>query len=132
MWSYTGPWAAAGNNKLLSSAFILPASARECQATSSYPHPTVMDAKSLVKLAKSLSDPTRLRMLQEIARAQRLGCANLYEFVPISQPSMSQHVKALVDAGLVNSCKEGRNMYLTINTEKLQELEGFLQLLKMP
>jgi ArsR family transcriptional regulator len=47
-----------------------------------------MDAKSLVKLAKSLSDPTRLRMLQEIARAQRLGCANLYEFVPISQPSM--------------------------------------------
>jgi ArsR family transcriptional regulator len=82
-----------------------------------------MDAKSLVKLAKSLSDPTRLRMLQEIAR---------YEFVPISQPSMSQHVKALVDAGLVNSCKEGRNMYLTINTEKLQELESFLQLLKMP
>jgi ArsR family transcriptional regulator len=90
-----------------------------------------MDTKSLVKLAKSLSDPTRLRMLQEIARAQRLGCANLYEFVPISQPSMSQHVKALVDAGLVNSCKEGRNMYLTINTEKLQELESFLQLLKM-
>ena len=90
-----------------------------------------MDTKSLVKLAKSLSDPTRLRMLQEIARAQRLGCANLYEFVPISQPSMSQHVKALVDAGLVNSCKEGRNMYLTINTEKLQELESFLQLLKI-
>jgi ArsR family transcriptional regulator len=90
-----------------------------------------MDTKSLVKLAKSLSDPTRLRMLQEIARAQRLGCANLYEFVPISQPSMSQHVKALVEAGLVNSCKEGRNMYLTINTEKLQELESFLQLLKM-
>ncbi|MDB5268205.1 MAG: hypothetical protein JWP58_1245 [Hymenobacter sp.] len=90
-----------------------------------------MDAKSLVKLAKSLSDPHRLRMLQEIARAQRLGCAKLYEFVPISQPCMSHHVKALVDAGLVDSCKEGRNMYLTINAEKLQELESFLQLLKM-
>jgi ArsR family transcriptional regulator len=90
-----------------------------------------MDTKSLVKLAKSLSDPNRLRMLQEIARSQRLGCTNLFEFVPISQPSMSQHVKALVDAGLVNSCKEGRHMYLTINAEKLQELESFIQLLKM-
>ena len=89
-----------------------------------------MDTKSLVKLAKSLSDPTRLRMLQEIARAQRMGCANLYEFVPISQPSMSQHVKALVEAGLVDSCKEGRNMYLTINAEKLQELESFLHTLR--
>lgn len=64
-----------------------------------------MDTNSLVKLAKSLSDPNRLRMLQEIARAQRLGCATLFEFVPISQPSMSQHIKTLVDAGLVNSVR---------------------------
>ena len=91
-----------------------------------------MDTKSLVKLAKSLSDPTRLRLLQEIAKGDITVCADLFQHVPISQPSMSQHVKTLVDAGLVNSCKEGRNMYLTINTEKLQELEGFLQLLKMP
>ena len=89
-----------------------------------------MDTKSLVKLAKSLSDPTRLRMLQEIARAQRLGCANLYEFVPISQPSMSQHLKALSEAGLIESHKEGRNMCMSINIEKLRELEDFLQLLK--
>lgn len=89
-----------------------------------------MDTKSLVKLAKSLSDPTRLRMLQEIARAQRIDCANLYAFVPISQPSMSQHVKALVEAGLVDSYKEGRNLFLSINPEKLRELESFLQLLK--
>lgn len=89
-----------------------------------------MDTKSLVNLAKSLSDPHRLKILQEIARAQKLGCADLYAFVPISQPSMSQHVKALVEAGLVSSCKEGRNLYLSINSEKLQELESFLHLLK--
>jgi len=89
-----------------------------------------MDTKSLVNLAKSLSDPHRLKILQEIARAQKLGCADLYAFVPISQPSMSQHIKALVEAGLVSSYKEGRNLYLSINSEKLQELESFLQLLK--
>lgn len=90
-----------------------------------------MDTKSLVKLAKSLSDPHRLQILQEIARAQKLRCANLYAFVPISQPSMSQHVKALVDAGLVDSQKEGRHIYLSINPAKLRELNEFLQLLNV-
>lgn len=89
-----------------------------------------MDTKSLVKMAKSLSDPHRLRILQEIARGTQMGCADLFEFVPISQPSMSQHLKVLVEAGLVESHKEGRNMYLAINPDKLQELETYLQLLK--
>jgi len=86
-----------------------------------------MDSKSLVKLAKSLSDPTRLALLQEIAKGTNKGCADLFEFVPISQPSMSQHLKALSDAGLIESRKEGRNMKVAINEEKLQELEAFLR-----
>jgi DNA-binding transcriptional ArsR family regulator len=87
-----------------------------------------MDTASLVKLAKSLSDPNRLRLLQGIARSShQIGCAQLYELVPISQPSMSQHVKALVDSGIVESRKEGRCVYLVINPVKLQELESFLQ-----
>jgi ArsR family transcriptional regulator len=89
-----------------------------------------MDIKSLVKLAKSLSDPTRLRLLQEIAKGDITVCADLFQHVPISQPSMSQHLKALSEAGLIESHKEGRNMCMFINTEKLKELEDFLQLLK--
>jgi len=90
-----------------------------------------MDINSLVKLAKSLSDPTRLRLLHEIAQRSQMGCADLFEFVPISQPSMSQHVKALVEAGLVESHKQGRQLFLTVNQAKLHELESFLQLLKV-
>jgi ArsR family transcriptional regulator len=89
-----------------------------------------MDTKSLVKLAKSLSDPTRLRLLQEIAKGEIAVCADLFQYVPISQPSMSQHLKALSEAGLIESHKEGRNMCMSINAEKLRELEDFLQLLK--
>ena len=90
-----------------------------------------MDTKSLVKLAKALSDPNRLRLAQEIARGSRMGCADLFQFVPISQPSMSQHLKVLAEAGLIEQYKEGRNMYLAINAKKLQELESYLQTLKV-
>lgn len=89
-----------------------------------------MDTKSLVRLAKALGDPTRLRLLQEIAKGDITVCADLFQYVPISQPSMSQHLKVLADAGLIESHKQGRNMYMSINAEKLQELEGFLQLLR--
>jgi ArsR family transcriptional regulator len=90
-----------------------------------------MDTKSLVKIAKALSDPNRLRILQEISQAPQVGCSELFDVAPVSQPSMSHHVKALVEAGLVESHKEGRCVFLSVNTEKLQELESFLQLLKV-
>jgi ArsR family transcriptional regulator len=89
-----------------------------------------MDTKSLVKIAKTLSDPHRLCILQQIAKGSKKGCADLFELVPISQPSMSQHIKALVDSGLVDSHKQGRNIYLAINAGKLRELEEFLQKLR--
>jgi ArsR family transcriptional regulator len=89
-----------------------------------------MDTKSLVKLAKALSDPHRLNLLQEIAQVEQARCCDLFTGVPISQPSMSQHLKALVEAGLVESRKVGRSLQLILNRTKLQELEDFLQLLK--
>ncbi|MCE7065206.1 helix-turn-helix transcriptional regulator [Dyadobacter sp. CY326] len=90
-----------------------------------------MDTKSLTKMAKSLSDPHRLLLLKEIAKGTNRGCADLFEFVPISQPSMSQHLKSLAESGLIESHKEGRNMRLAINDEKLEELTSFLQSLKI-
>lgn len=89
-----------------------------------------MDTKSLVKIAKALSDPNRLRLLQEISQAPQVACADLYDVAPLSQPSMSHHLKALVEAGLIDSRKDGRCVHLSVNAEKLQELESFLQLLK--
>ena len=89
-----------------------------------------MDTKSLTKMAKSLSDPHRLLLLREISKGTNRGCADLFEFVPISQPSMSQHLKSLAESGLIVSHKEGRNMHIAINHDKLQEITSFLQSLK--
>lgn len=91
----------------------------------------LMDTKSLVKMAKALSAPHRLLLLKEIAKDTNKGCADLFQLVPISQPSMSQHLKVLAEAGLIESYQEGRHRYRAINPTKLQELGSFLQLLKI-
>lgn len=82
-----------------------------------------------VKL-KALADPTRLRLLSRIA-AQ--GCdavcaCDLLDELGISQPTVSHHLKKLVDAGLLTREQRGRWAHYTVVREAFADLSGFLDL----
>ncbi len=85
-----------------------------------------MDTKAVEKIAKALSDRNRLLILQKIAQQKCVGCTQMQDIVSLAQPTLSHHVKVLVDAGLVDSQKDGRNLNLYLNKEKVQELIDFL------
>ena len=66
-------------------------------------------AADLSQVLKALADPTRLRLLSLIAShdgAEACVC-DLTEPVGLSQPTVSHHLKVLVDAGLVARDKRG-------------------------
>ncbi len=89
-----------------------------------------MDTKVVEKIAKALSDRNRLLILQKIAQQQCVGCYQMHEVVSLAQPSVSHHLKVLVDAGLVNADKVGRNVNLSLNKEQVQALIEYLTKLK--
>jgi ArsR family transcriptional regulator len=68
------------------------------------------DAQALARMFKALGDPTRVRLLSMIAaRPGREACiCDLIEPVGLSQPTVSHHMKQLVDAGLVTREQRGR------------------------
>lgn len=68
-----------------------------------------------VKVAKALSDPTRYRMLQELRRAGELTCSCMCKCFPLSQPTISHHIKTLEEAGLISTRKDGPYHVLTVN-----------------
>ncbi len=70
-----------------------------------------MDERRTLKVAKALSDATRLRMLREISVAGEISCGELARRFPISQPTVSHHLKILEDAGLVSERREGQFHY---------------------
>ena len=70
-----------------------------------------------VKIAKALADPTRHRMILEIRRAGVLTCSALCERVPLSQPTISHHIKTLVAAGLVTVRRQGQFHLLAVNPD---------------
>jgi ArsR family transcriptional regulator, arsenate/arsenite/antimonite-responsive transcriptional repressor len=54
-----------------------------------------------LKLRKALADPTRFRILQAIAATEGIACGTLAARFSITQATCSQHLKVLVDAGLI-------------------------------
>ncbi|MDX2031019.1 MAG: metalloregulator ArsR/SmtB family transcription factor [Blastocatellia bacterium] len=70
---------------------------------------------------KVLSDPMRLRMLQELEQGERSVTA-LTEAVESTQPNVSKHLKMLQEAGLVARRQEGNTVYYSIADATVFEL----------
>ncbi len=65
-------------------------------------------SERLVRVAKALGDPTRLELLRRIAAAGEMCCKDLVTLFPVSQATVSHHLKILADAGLVAVRREGQ------------------------
>jgi DNA-binding transcriptional ArsR family regulator len=73
----------------------------------------------------ALSDPTRLAVLERL-RAGPMTVGQLAEGMPVSRPAVSQHLRALKDAGLVRDEPRGTARLYRIHAEGLRELRDWL------
>lgn len=63
------------------------------------------------KIFKALSDVNRLRIVQLLSLEEKCAC-ELLESFKFTQPTLSHHMKVLIECGLVNTRKQGTwNMY---------------------
>ncbi len=54
----------------------------------------------LAKYAKALAHPARIAILKLLAKKATCQCGNIVEELPLSQSTVSQHLKELKEAGL--------------------------------
>ena len=76
---------------------------------------------NIVKIAKAISDKTRLRILKEIAKKGTITCGEAEKIAGLSQPTVSHHLKILSEAGLLNAEKNGRHVKISVNKKALDE-----------
>jgi DNA-binding transcriptional ArsR family regulator len=79
-----------------------------------------MTPEAVVKLSKALADPTRFRILQAIAATEEIACGALAARFPITQATCSQHLKILVEAGLIAMRREGQFNYYHLVRDTLE------------
>jgi DNA-binding transcriptional ArsR family regulator len=85
-----------------------------------------MNDLQLVRALKALGDPKRFRMVQEIAMAGELSCGQIAERFPVAQPTISHHLKILIDTGLLVMRQEAKHHFISVNRGLLDELQEVL------
>lgn len=73
----------------------------------------------------ALADPTRRLVFETVAK-HPAAVGDLAEGLPVTRPAVSQHLKVLSDAGLVQSEKRGTRRIYAIRREGLEDLRAYL------
>lgn len=68
-------------------------------------------AAQLTSVMKTLADPTRRAVFERILDRPEIAATALVKGLKVSQPAVSQHLRALREAGLVTERREGRHIY---------------------
>ena len=74
----------------------------------------------LAVLAKALGHPARIAIIEYLTRAQSCVCGDIVNELPLSQSTVSQHLKELKSAGLIKGTIEGPSVCYCINNEVWQ------------
>ena len=75
---------------------------------------------------RAVSDATRRQMLELLGAGERTA-AELAQPFDMSQPAVSQHLRVLRDAGLVNVRKEGRHRVYSLDPKPLRKVFDWAQ-----
>lgn len=77
------------------------------------------------KIFKALSDSNRLKIIDILSCGEKCACDILENF-EFTQPTLSHHMKVLMECGLVECRKEGLWSYYTLNINNTNKLVLFL------
>lgn len=78
---------------------------------------------------RALAHPARLAMLERLAAPEGCVCGEMVRALPLAQSTVSQHLKVLVEAGLVRLRVEGARSCYCLDAEALARLRGDLDAL---
>ncbi|TWT80964.1 Transcriptional repressor SdpR [Planctomycetes bacterium CA13] len=76
-----------------------------------------LNDEQMHRIAKAIADPQRFAILACIARETEIACKSLVEEFPITQATISHHLKELVAADLIRSRRQGQLVILSCRRE---------------
>jgi DNA-binding transcriptional ArsR family regulator len=89
---------------------------------------TLRDNK-IAKYAKALAHPARIAILQLLLKKQNCICGDIVDELPLSQSTVSQHLKELKEAGLIKGDIDGVKMCYCIDEKEWKNAQTILNTL---
>ncbi len=81
-----------------------------------------MKESEIAAVCKALGDENRIHIMKMLTGGELCAC-KILDALSITQPTLSHHMKILTDCKLVNSRREGKWSYYSINCEKFLDFK---------
>ncbi|MEN8126109.1 MAG: metalloregulator ArsR/SmtB family transcription factor [Bacteroidota bacterium] len=81
------------------------------------------DTDELAKLAKALSHPARIIILKHLSQLNSCYTGDLVDILPLAQATVSQHIKELKNAGLIDGVVNPPKVKYCINQKKWKQAQ---------
>jgi len=86
------------------------------------------EQNQLASIAKVLGHPARVAILNHLFSINACVCGDLVEVIGLAQPTISQHLKELKNAGLIKGNVDGTKVCYCIDTENWANMKQILNL----
>jgi DNA-binding transcriptional ArsR family regulator len=87
-----------------------------------------MDAADITDVMRALADPTRRAVFETVVEAGEITAGELARRATVSQPAVSQHLRALREAKLISERRQGKYIHYRANPRGLAPIVDWLSL----
>lgn len=81
----------------------------------------------LAAFAKAIAHPTRVRILRMLAKKEARMCSHIVDELPLAQSTVSEHLRILRSAGLVQANESGTRVSYCIVPSALKRVKALLE-----
>ncbi len=82
-----------------------------------------LDADAFAAICKALGHPARIKIVNYLKKADRCVCGKIVEILPLAQSTVSQHLKCLKQAGVIQGEIEGLNTCYCLDPEVIKKFK---------
>ena len=83
------------------------------------------EENELAIVLKALGHPARIAIMNYLTKMNECICGDLVNELPLAQPTISQHLKELKNAGLIQGTIEGTSICYCINPDGFEKVKSF-------
>lgn len=83
------------------------------------------EQNKLATIAKALGHPARIAIIEYLLKVNDCICGDIVNELPLAQPTVSQHLKELKNAGLIKGNIEGNSICYCIDENAFEDLNAF-------
>ena len=76
-------------------------------------------------LLKAIAHPARIAIIEYLLKKEECICNDLVNHLPLSQPTVSQHLKELKNAGIIKGSIEGTSICYCLDQKSMEFIENY-------